>query len=117
MTSITKGLVQPALDLHMMSGMRLCLSLLECLMQEFFIPSMSCGGCASRITQTLHNLDASARVAVDLPNKTVRVDSNQESASIEAALKEAGYPPIEIESIAKPETAGTGKRRSGCCCG
>ena len=86
-------------------------------MKEFLIPSMSCGGCASRITQTLHNLDASARVAVDLPNKTVRVDSNQASAIIEAALKEAGYPPIEIESVAKPATAGTGTRRGGCCRG
>lgn len=117
MTSITKGLVQPALDLHMVSGMRLCFSFLEFLMQEFFIGSMSCGGCASRITQTLHKLDAGATVEVDLPSKTVRVDSNQESANIEAALKEAGYPPLGIESVAKPATTGVGTRRSGCCCG
>ncbi|CAN5817594.1 hypothetical protein BH11PSE13_BH11PSE13_21250 [soil metagenome] len=86
-------------------------------MQEFVIPSMSCGGCASRITQTLHHLDAGAKVEVDLSNKKLRVDSNQESASIEAALKVAGYPPLEIQSVAKPATTGAGTRRSGCCCG
>ncbi|MEO8389906.1 heavy-metal-associated domain-containing protein [Polaromonas sp.] len=86
-------------------------------MQEFLIPSMTCGGCASRITQTLHNLDANAMVEVDLPNKTVRVDSSQESAAVEAALKGAGYPPVEVQSVAIPATAGTGTRRSGCCCG
>lgn len=86
-------------------------------MQTFVIPSLSCGGCASRISQTLYNLDAGARVEVDIPNNTVRVDSNQQSASIEVALKEAGYPPIEIESGTKRDTAVTGTRRSGCCCG
>lgn len=101
----------------MMLGMRLCLSLLEFLMQEFLIPSMSCGGCASRIIQTLHNLDAGARVEVDLPNKTVRVESSQESAAVDAALKGAGYPPVKVQSIVKPASAGAGTRRSGCCCG
>ena len=101
----------------MLSGKRVCFSILEILMQEFVIPSMSCGGCASRITQTLLNLDAGARVDVDLPSKTVRVESNQESANVETALKQAGYPPVEIRSVARSTTAGAGSKRGGCCCG
>lgn len=84
-------------------------------MQQFIIPSMSCGGCASRIAQTIHKLDADARVEVDLPHKTVRVDSNQEKAIVEAALKEAGYPPADVQSVANSAAAGAGARRSGCC--
>ncbi|WP_454909867.1 heavy-metal-associated domain-containing protein [Variovorax gossypii] len=62
-------------------------------MQEFIIQSMSCGGCASRIAQAVKNLDAQAKIEVDLPTKTVRVDSSEDRASVTAALTEAGYPP------------------------
>ncbi|WP_454902675.1 heavy-metal-associated domain-containing protein [Variovorax gossypii] len=62
-------------------------------MQEFIIQSMSCGGCASRIAQAVKNLDAQAKIEVDLPTKTVRVDSTEDRASVTAALTEAGYPP------------------------
>ncbi|WP_455240227.1 heavy-metal-associated domain-containing protein [Variovorax durovernensis] len=57
------------------------------------IQSMSCGGCASRIAQAVKNLDAQAKIEVDLPTKTVRVDSTEDRASVTAALTEAGYPP------------------------
>jgi copper chaperone len=69
------------------------LSIKESLMQEFVIQSMSCGGCASRIAQAVKNLDAAAKIEVDLPTKTVRVDSAEDRASVIAALTEAGYPP------------------------
>jgi copper chaperone len=62
-------------------------------MQEFVIQSMSCGGCASRIAQAVKNLDATAKIEVDLPTKTVRVDGAEDRASLTAALTEAGYPP------------------------
>ena len=62
-------------------------------MQEFVIQSMSCGGCASRIAQAVKNLDATATVEVDLPTKTLRVDSAEDRESVTAALTKAGYPP------------------------
>lgn len=62
-------------------------------MQEFVIQSMSCGGCASRIAQVVKKLDAKAKIEVDLPTKTVRIDSTEDRASVTAALTEAGYPP------------------------
>lgn len=62
-------------------------------MQEFVIQSMSCGGCASRIAQAVKNLDTTAKIEVDLPTKTLRVDSAEDRESVIAALTEAGYPP------------------------
>lgn len=62
-------------------------------MQEFVIQSMSCGGCASRIVQVVKKLDTEAKIEVDLPTKTVRIDSTEDRASVAAALTEAGYPP------------------------
>lgn len=51
-------------------------------MQEFVIQSMSCGGCASRIAQAVKNLDATAKIEVDLPTKTLRVDSAEDRESV-----------------------------------
>ena len=85
-------------------------------MQEFAIPSMSCGGCASRITQTIKNLDTDAKIEVDLANKTVRIDSSQQRASVAAALKEAGYPPVEIQTGASSAATRAEPARGGGCC-
>lgn len=62
-------------------------------MQEFVIQSMSCGGCASRIAQAVKNLDAQAKIEVDLPSRTVRIESTEDRAAVTEALTEAGYPP------------------------
>ena len=62
-------------------------------MKEFVIQSMSCGGCASRITQVVKNLDAQAKIEVDLPTKMLRIDSTTDRASLTDALTQAGYPP------------------------
>ena len=62
-------------------------------MQEFEIQSMSCGGCASRIAQAVKNLDAKAKIEVDLPNKMVRIETTEDRACVTSALTEAGYPP------------------------
>ena len=61
-------------------------------MMEFKVDDMSCGHCASVITKTVQALDAQARVEVDLTQKKVAIESNQERAVIAAALDEAGYP-------------------------
>ncbi len=61
-------------------------------MMEFKVDDMSCGHCAGVITKTVQGLDAQARVEVDLAQKKVTIESNQERAVIAAALEEAGYP-------------------------
>lgn len=62
-------------------------------MQEFNIPSMSCGHCVGVVTQALKAADPKAQVDVDLGSHTVRVESSAERAALQAALTEAGYAP------------------------
>lgn len=62
-------------------------------MIEFKLPDMSCGHCASTVTQACKLVDPGAKVNVDLDNKVVRIDSTEDASEFTAALAEAGYPP------------------------
>lgn len=62
-------------------------------MIEFTLNDMTCGHCASVVTRTVRELDANARVDIDLAHKRVQVDSTQDRARLVEALTEAGYPP------------------------
>jgi copper chaperone len=62
-------------------------------MLEFSLPDMSCGHCASTVTQTCKLVDPDAKVEVDLDNKRVKVESSKERQPFAQALVEAGYPP------------------------
>lgn len=59
---------------------------------EFDIQSMSCGHCASVITQTVKLVDPDAKVSVDLASKKVTVQTSEDRQTVAAALTEAGYP-------------------------
>lgn len=61
-------------------------------MIEFDVQAMSCGHCASTVTETIKLVDPQAKVEVDLDNKKVKVESGKDRASIAGALTEAGYP-------------------------
>jgi copper chaperone len=65
----------------------------EQLMYEFEVQSMTCGHCASRVTQALKNLDTTAKVEIDLAAKKVRVQTVEDRGSVVAALADAGYAP------------------------
>ena len=62
-------------------------------MIEFTIPSMTCGHCVKTVTATVHQVDAAARVEIDLPTQTVRIDSPQPADRFDRALAEEGYAP------------------------
>ncbi len=62
-------------------------------MFEFKLPGMSCGHCVGAVTQAVKEVDAQARVAVDLASKQVQVESTADRQAIADALDEAGYPP------------------------
>lgn len=62
-------------------------------MTEFKLPSMTCGGCAGRVTRALQAADPEARVSVNLPQQTVQVDSTLARDELERALAAAGYAP------------------------
>ncbi|AGH47738.1 MAG: heavy-metal-associated domain-containing protein [Sphingobium sp.] len=61
-------------------------------MRRFYIPDMTCGGCARSVTRALQSVDPQARIETDPPAREVRVESVADEAAFLAALSEAGYP-------------------------
>ena len=65
-------------------------------MIEYTIKDMTCGHCASRVTQAVKSVDAQAAVTIDVAKKYVRIDNARDIDAIAAALTEAGYPPAPV---------------------
>ncbi len=63
---------------------------------EFHLPSMTCGGCAGRVTRALQAADPQARVTVDLSRQAVQVQSALGRPALERALAAAGYAPAPV---------------------
>ena len=61
-------------------------------MYELQVEGMSCGHCVSSVTRSVRDVDAAAKVEVDLAQQKVRVDSSASLDEIKSALEEAGYP-------------------------
>lgn len=64
-------------------------------MRVFDVKGMTCGHCVKAVTNAVHEVDADARVDVDLASGTVRVESKMSSVSIGHAIEEAGYETTE----------------------
>ena len=62
-------------------------------MIQFQINDMTCGHCAAVITKAVKALDGGAGVEIDLDSHSVRIRSEQPSAVLAAAIREAGYTP------------------------
>ena len=62
-------------------------------MFEFQLPDMTCGHCASMVTQALKVTDPACTVAVDLKAQKVQVQSTEDRQTLAEALAEAGYTP------------------------
>ena len=58
---------------------------------KFHSPDMTCGHCASVITKAIKSVDPVAEVKVDLPTRTVTVESAASPTTITKAVTEAGY--------------------------
>ncbi|NUO72282.1 MAG: heavy-metal-associated domain-containing protein [Frateuria sp.] len=61
-------------------------------MIEMTLPDMTCGHCASTVTQTCKLVDPAAKVEVDVNAKTVKIQSGEHRQDFAEALAEAGYP-------------------------
>jgi Cu+-exporting ATPase len=61
-------------------------------MFELTVEGMSCGHCVGRVTKTVQDIDAGAKVEIDLATKKVRIDSSADAARIAEAIDAAGYP-------------------------
>lgn len=82
-------------------------------MLTFRVDDMSCGHCASAITQAVRAVDGGAKVSVDLSRRRVTVEPTaSEAADVAQAIAEAGYAPVLVEGAAAPDP-GAGK--GGCC--
>jgi copper chaperone len=61
--------------------------------EEFKLPDMTCGHCASRVTQALVGTKLASYVNIDLKARLIKVRSDEDRTTLAAALAEAGYPP------------------------
>jgi copper chaperone len=60
-------------------------------MQTFHVSDMTCSGCAKAITGAVHDLDAAAKVDVDLDAKLVTVASSASAEAVAEAMRDAGF--------------------------
>jgi copper chaperone CopZ len=61
-------------------------------MYELHVEGMSCNHCVSTVTRSVLHVDGAAKVKVDLPSNTVRIESNADLDVLKEAIVEAGYP-------------------------
>ncbi|CAI1959795.1 heavy-metal-associated domain-containing protein [Serratia quinivorans] len=61
-------------------------------MLRFYIPNMTCGGCASSVTKVLLSVDPQAVIETYLAEREVIVDSSLGETPFLTALSSAGYP-------------------------
>ncbi len=59
---------------------------------ELTLKDMSCGHCVKTVTQTVHQVDPSAEVKIDLDTKRVRIETSGDAEAFKRALAEEGYP-------------------------
>lgn len=84
-------------------------------MQTYRVDDMTCGHCASTITNAIRAVDTEAAVDVDLGQHLVRVASSKvDSQQLRDAIVKAGYTPVAVEL--QPVAAAV-PRSGGCCCG
>jgi len=60
---------------------------------QFHIEDMTCGGCVRGVTKAVQSVDPHAQVQADPPTRKVEVTTTAARNAIEAALREAGFPP------------------------
>jgi copper chaperone len=65
-------------------------------MTTFHIPDMSCGHCKATVEKTIHALDPAARIEFDMAARRIALDSRAETAKVQVALTEAGYPATPV---------------------
>lgn len=59
--------------------------------QTFDVKGMTCSHCVRAVTGAIREIDPAARVEVELPTNTVRIDSELSRSELAGAIREAGY--------------------------
>lgn len=65
-------------------------------MQRYFLEDMSCEHCIATVTKAVEKADPQAKLDIDLPTRTVAVESTVEAERIREALHSAGYEPQSL---------------------
>lgn len=60
-------------------------------MIELQVEGMNCNHCVSKVTKAVKEIDANAKVDVDLKSRKVRVESTSDLDDIRSAVIDAGY--------------------------
>jgi copper chaperone len=55
------------------------------------VEGMTCGHCAASVTKAIKALDPTAKVEVDLENKTVTVEGGVDQTAVGRAVEDAGF--------------------------
>ena len=84
-------------------------------MITFEVNDMTCGHCVGVISKAVANIDAGAKVQIDLGNHRVHIEPATATAEqLSDAIKDAGYSPVATHGVSATPAA---TKRSGCCCG
>jgi copper chaperone len=65
-------------------------------MTKFHIPDMSCGHCKATVEKTIRALDPAAQVEFDMTTRQISVAGSTDTARVQAALAEVGYPALPV---------------------
>ena len=69
-------------------------------MITFEVGDMSCGHCVAAITAAVKSVDPGARVEVDLPARSVRIEpAGADASALADAIREAGYTPVAAGTV------------------
>ena len=64
-------------------------------MIAYDVKDMTCGHCVSAITQAVKNVDAAAKVDIDLARHRVEIEpATADAKTLGDAIREAGYTPL-----------------------
>lgn len=60
-------------------------------MIELTLPTMTCGHCVKTVTSVVQQVDAQAKLQIDLPTHQVQIESTRSAEEFRRALAEEGY--------------------------
>jgi copper chaperone CopZ len=67
-------------------------------MPRFQVEDMTCKHCEASISKAIQEVDAQASITVDLAAHSVTINSTQSDAALEAAIREAGFTPLLLNT-------------------
>lgn len=67
-------------------------------MPLFQVDDMTCKHCEATITKAIQEVDAQAKISIDLSTHKVMIDSDKSDSLFARCITDAGYTPVTIEN-------------------